>query len=385
MEKTKRKNGTVRYRESYYRGNVKVVGPWFSKVTDAKTWKSRLEMQRLTRLAQGEHYIETKNILFSDYANSWMETYVKTSCVFRTYQGYESALRAHLLPRFGKVFLKDITEDDSLMFLQGLKATHEARGIQNIWQVLRAILIKATREKIIPSNPIQNIKLPRPKLKLGAFWIQPEIKKFLSAPETAADQLFALYVVAIHTGMRLAELCGLCWDRIDFSQNQIHVTRTRDKTGVKDSTKNKLGRIIPMAKSVRELLLYMYKRRSDCDYVFIGAKGAEISYGHIYRQFKEAQMNAGMKNKIRFHDMRHTFASNYMMNGGNVFDLQKLLGHTKIEMTMRYAHLSPNHLQGSLRFMNMGEEIELDSDKGFRTVLEPREVNVVEKIRILDS
>lgn len=372
MEKIKRKNGTVRYRESYYRGNLKVVGPWFSKVSDAKTWRSRLETQRLTRLAQGEHYVEAKNILFSDYANTWMETYVKTSCVYRTYQGYESALRAHLLPRFGNVFLKDITEDDGLMFLQGLKATHEARGIQNIWQVLRAILIKATREKIILVNPIQNIKLPRPKLKLGAFWIQPEIKKFLSAPETTADQLFPLYVVAIHTGMRLAELCGLCWDRIDFSQNQIHVTRTRDKTGVKDSTKNKLGRIIPMANSVRELLLYMYKRRSDCDYVFLGSKGGEISYGHIYRQFREAQLNAGMKNKIRFHDMRHTFASNYMMNGGNVFDLQKLLGHTKIEMTMRYAHLSPNHLQGSLRFMNMGEAIELDSDKGFRTVLEPR-------------
>lgn len=208
--------------------------------------------------------------------------------------------------------------------------------------------------------------------KLGVFWIQPEIKKFLSAPTITEDQLFPLYVVAIHTGMRLAELCRLCWDRIDFNQNQLHVTRTRDKTGVKDSTKTKLGRIIPMANSVRELLLYVYKRRSDSDYVFIGAKGGEISYGHIYRQFREAQLNAGMKNRIRFHDMRHTFASNYMMNGGNVFDLQKLLGHTKIEMTMRYAHISPNHLQGSLRFMNMSEEIELASDIGFRTVLEPQ-------------
>jgi integrase len=269
MEKIKRKNGTVRYRESYYRGNVKIVGPWFTKLSDAKIWENRLETQRLSKLALGEHYVEAKNILFSDYAKNWMETYVKTSCVFRTYQGYESALRAHLLPRFGKVYLKDITEEDGLMFMQGLKETHEARGIQNIWQVLRAILIKATRERLIPINPIQNIKLPRPKLKLGSFWIQLDIKKFLNAQTTLEDQLFPLYVVAIHTGMRLAELCGLCWDRIDFSQNQIHVTRTRDKTGVKDSTKSKLGRIIPMANSVRELLLYMYKRRSESDYVFI--------------------------------------------------------------------------------------------------------------------
>lgn len=64
----------------------------------------------------------------------------------------------------------------------------------------------------------------------------------------------------------------------------------------------------------------------------------------------------GITNKIRFHDLRHSFASNYMMNGGNVFDLQKILGHTDIKMTMRYAHFTPEHLQGSIKFMNMLDE-----------------------------
>ena len=157
MEKRKLSDGTVRYRETYYVRGKKKLGPWFKKVSDAKTWKSRIETEKFKRLAQGEHYVEVQHVLFKDYAAHWMNTYVKTSCVHRTYEGYDSALRAHLLPIFGEVFLRDITEDDGMMLIQKLKATHKARGIQNIWQVLRAIMIKAYKEKLIPFNPLKLI------------------------------------------------------------------------------------------------------------------------------------------------------------------------------------------------------------------------------------
>ncbi len=69
-----------------------------------------------------------------------------------------------------------------------------------------------------------------------------------------------------------------------------------------------------------------------------------------------------------------------MMNGGNVFDLQKLLGHTDIKMTMRYVHFTPDHLQGSIKFMNMtGENSEAIP------VLDLRETNVMDKLTILES
>ncbi len=71
-----------------------------------------------------------------------------------------------------------------------------------------------------------------------------------------------------------------------------------------------------------------------------------------------------------------------MMNGGNVFDLQKLLGHTKIDMTMRYAHFSPDHLQSSLRFMNMVEE-ECTNAHGFIPVLDLTEKNLGENVVML--
>ena len=386
MEKKKISDGTVRYREAYYVRGKRKAGPWFKKVSDAKTWKNRIETQKLTRLAQGENYVEVQHILFKDYAAHWMNTYVKTSCVHRTYEGYDSALRAHLLPIFGEVFLRDITEDDGMMLIQKLKVTHKARGIQNIWQVLRAIMIKAYKERLIPVNPLMNIRLPRPDLKLHKFWVKPEITKYLTAPSTIDNWVYHISVVAIQTGMRMAELCGLCWDRVDFRRNLIHVTRTRDKTGVKDSTKNKLSRIIPMTTMVRAILTDLFDRREpDCEFVFLGSKGGPIPYGHIYRQFGIAQADASIKNKIRFHDLRHTFASNYMMSGGNVFDLQKLLGHTKIEMTMVYAHLSPNHLQGSLRFMGGGCDLQIESDKEFSTLLAPQSESSEKNLRIIEG
>ena len=68
------------------------------------------------------------------------------------------------------------------------------------------------------------------------------------------------------------------------------------------------------------------------------------------------QKKAKITTKICFHDLRHCFASHFMMNGGNLYDLQKVLGHTKTEMTQIYAHLSPEHLSGVTRIINFGNK-----------------------------
>ena len=94
----------------------------------------------------------------------------------------------------------------------------------------------------------------------------------------------------------------------------------------------------------------------------------EPRMAHLYRDFAKAQKKSGLERKIRFHDMRHTFASQFMMSGGSLYDLQKILGHTKIEMTMRYAHLSADHLASAINIVSFSGITEynitqIDSDR----------------------
>lgn len=358
METIKRKNGSIGYRESFYFNGKKIQSPVFDKKTDAKAWKARNESEKQLKLSRGEDFFIPSEISFREYADKWLETVIKVECSKKTYISYSSICKTHLNENFGDLKLSKIKEENARDFLQKLKIKHNAKGISNIWSVFRAIIFKAKREKLIFQNPLENIVLPKSDLMLNKFWNIEEISTFLRLNRD--DDLYFFYLVALNTGMRLSELCGLCWDRIDFNLNQILVSRTRDKYGTKDTTKTKLKRIIPMTSEVRSTLQSLSQKGSSSSFVFLESNGEPVKYAHIYRRFGNAQNKANMANKIRFHDLRHTFASNFMMSNGNLFDLQKILGHTKIDMTMRYAHFSPEHLQNSTKFMSITSELKMD-------------------------
>lgn len=78
---------------------------------------------------------------------------------------------------------------------------------------------------------------------------------------------------------------------------------------------------------------------------------------HVYRQFRKFLKLAEVNQYYRIHDLRHTFASHFMMNGGDIYDLQKILGHSSLEMTQRYAHLAPEHLIQASNVVSFGASL----------------------------
>jgi integrase len=208
------------------------------------------------------------------------------------------------------------------------------------------------QEKIVkyPFSDYGKIKEPK---RPDTFMSKEEIEKFLTTNKD--DPNYWLFVVAMNSGMRRGELAGLCWDRVDFETGYIQITRLRDRNGLADRTKTRNSqRRIPMSDVVRHALMDLKAKNYHPEYVFCTAYGKPFDEGHIYWYFSRSQKKAGLTQRYRFHDLRHTFASHFVMNGGSLYDLQKLLGHARFEETQRYAHLSPGHLAKAINIVSFG-------------------------------
>ncbi len=166
--------------------------------------------------------------------------------------------------------------------------------------------------------------------------------------------------------MRRGELAGLRFKDLDFHQKQIVVCSTRDRHGHRQRTKSGKVRQVPMSDLVYEVLLSLRNQSTANDYVFTGRDGEPLEIHHVYRVLLRATKKAGIDNVITFHDLRHTFASQFMMNGGNIYDLQKILGHSKTDMTQIYAHLSPDHLQRASNIISFGKDLMEDVGDGLK-------------------
>ena len=351
MEEINLKNGT-KYRERIRINGKNLSSPLFSRKSDAKTWKNKKIIEKEVFKLHGEEANLYNNILFEQYAAEWIKQIQASDRSKKTISTYISNVNYHLIPFFknkniNKITLKDVNQFNLKLREQGYKG----KGRNNILGVMKTLFKGAMRDNYILKSPAGNLPKQKEELREDVYLEKKEISQFLLTNYLDSDY-YPLYFTAIHTGMRLAELCGLCWDRIDFHRKQISVSRTRDKSGTRDMTKGGKKRIIPIIPELLELFLQLIRKQLNPRYVFSLQNGQEIPYGHVYRKFKKAREKANIP-AITFHDLRHTFATQFMINGGNVFELQKIMGHSKIETTLRYAHFSEEHLMSATRYMSM--------------------------------
>ncbi len=347
IEEVKLKNG-VAYRAVVYGADGHRRRKTFKSKTLAKEWERRALRERDEEEATG--LVVKDSATFEEFTERWMKEKVAVRLSDSTQTSYRRIVKLHLIPQFRNMRLRDIRVDHANRLVADLKqANHAPKGINIILGVLLTILNDAVEWQCLARNPLFRYKsVKEPELHFD-YWSAPEIQQFLNA--TTSDELQPVYIAALNTGMRRGELCALKWDRVDLVRNQLIVSRNLTRYGLSETTKTGKKRYVPI-NPVLKALLQKLMREQRGDFVFCEQDGRALDAHHLYRDFQIAQKKAGFERLIRFHDLRHTFASHFMQNGGNIYDLQKILGHSSLEMTQRYAHMSPDHLAKAIEIVS---------------------------------
>src|SRR5213080_1421018 len=201
---------------------------------------------------------------------------------------------------------------------------------------LRHMLNLAVEWELLEESPMQGIKFLRENNARTRYLSLEESQRLIAS--CMAPHIRALVTVALHSGMRLGEILDLHWYDLDFASGFILV---RD-------SKNGESRHVPMDATLFALFR-AYPRRPGTDLVFSSRCGGRIV--DVRTGFQNACKRAELTD-LHFHDLRHTFASQFVMAGGDLYILKEILGHKSITMTQRYAHLSPSYKIKAIDRMN---------------------------------
>lgn len=250
----------------------------------------------------------------------------------------DRSLSKHLLDFFGDTPLAGI----SRKWVGKYKAKRRIEGAapstlnKEVGLLKNAFNLAVKEWEWIVVNPISSVSL-EPVHDQRDRWLTPKEEEVL----LSASPLWLKEIIlfALNTGMRLGEIIHLRWQNVDLERGTISLIRS----------KNHLRTTVPINSRVFELLITK-KKNAGVDYVFCSKVGTLLFDRNLKRAFILARKKAGLGD-VRFHDLRHTFATRLVQNGVDLYRVQRLLGHKTHVMTQRYAHHYPESLRSAVKVL----------------------------------
>lgn len=291
-----------------------------------------------------------------EYLDRWLADSVKGSVRPKTFESYEWLVRKHIAPALGRIKLASL----NAAHLQGLyrsklDAGLSARTVRYVHAVMHRALKQALRWGLVPRNVSEAVDPPKLQRKEIKPLSRGEARRLLEAARD--NRLEALYVLAVHCGLRQGELLGLRWEDIDLEAATLQVRRvlTTAKEGPKFTAPKtaRSRRTIMLNRQAVEALRRHHDRQfeestqfadewQDYGLVFATTAGTPINPRNLTgRSFKPLLKQADLPD-IRFHDLRHTCATLLLSSGVHPKLVQELLGHATIAITLdTYSHVLP--------------------------------------------
>lgn len=304
-------------------------------------------------------YVAPDNLTFGEYLLKWLSTHSKSYLGQSTFESYQCQIKKHIIPSLGSIQLQKLTAfhlkefyNDKLTSgrIQGVGGL-SPRTVQYMHRIISEALAHAVNDNLIPTNISKTIPPIKVRKYKGEVYTFDDLQKLFEVIK-GTDIEIAI-ILASSLGLRRGEILGMSWNQIDFNNKLLTINRQliRTETGSKftsPKTENS-NRTIPIEDNLIRILKKNKERQEilksqldnlyeDNNLVVCKDNGSLIPPDNITKKFNYLLKKNNLK-KIRFHDLRHTFATLMLEQNQSLKVVSELLGHTTIKTTADiYSH-----------------------------------------------
>ena len=351
----KRKDG--RWEGRYTAGRDPETGKAIYKNVLGKTQAEVKEkLKQAIAASQQLDMSRVKTYTLETWLNIWYETYVEPRLREKTKNYYRNYIDNHIIPGLGKIPLEELTTIQIQKFYNDLQKNGRVQRYQHIElkdkglsiRVVRGIhtllsncLEQAVQERLILANPAKGCKLPKLEKKEMKILPQGKIGPYLM--EADKRGLLAAFYLELTTGLRRGELLALLWTDLDIDNRTVSVTKQVNRINGKlvvsqPKTQNSI-RTLAIPQQAVDLLVAEHQKHPSNPYLFPSPKTRGMFDPDSFRHVHDKILKAIGAEHIRFHDLRHTFATLSLKNGVDVKTLSGALGHYSAGFTLStYTH-----------------------------------------------
>ena len=351
----KRKDG--RWEGRYTAGHDPETGKAIYKNVLGKT-QAEVKEKLKAAIKETQSLDQTKvgKYTVGEWMEVWFEDYAKLKVRPSSHQTYRGYIDNHIGPNIGDIPLEKLTSMDlqklyKKLLTKGrvdrLEAKDQPKGlsaktVRNIHQILSSALKLAQEQRIILANPAEGCALPKVEHREMKTLPVEQLQSFLR--EAKESGVFELYYLELATGLRRGELLGLKWEDIDLERGDLRVKRQVSRINgevVEAPLKTKNAyRTLPLAEDTIGVLKEQRKKAGSSPWVFPSPNGGPISPDSVLHMLYRVLKRAGLP-RVRFHDLRHTFATLALQNGVDIKTVSGMLGHFSAGFTLdTYAHVT---------------------------------------------
>ena len=299
--------------------------------------------------------VRTDEYTVAEWLRLWYDLYAVRNVRPTTVAAERRSIELHVIPRIGDIKLNRLTSREIQKLYKDLLENGRLREVQKeknpglsnstvrgIHMMLHNALDRAVKERLILRNPTEDCIIPKLEKKEMKILHPEDIKAYLTAAERRG--VLPMFYLELVSGVRKGELVALLWDDLDMERRTISVSKqalSRPGGEIvvnRPKTENSI-RAVSIPQEAVDLLVEEHKKHPDNPYMFPSPKTGGMYYpDSVVNLHKKLLQDAGLEH-IRFHDLRHTFATMALQNGVDVKTVSSMLGHYDAGFTLRtYTH-----------------------------------------------